>query len=443
MTMAASASLAAASSPVLVFWDKRAASYNGTYVEASSDGGTTWSQVAAWSSSSNDHSTWLMEQFSLAKFVGKSVKIRFRLAQTGTYTGDGWYVDDVEIRESTPVDTAGVGAAGCGAMPAAVGIRYFCDDFESGLAKWIVSSQDWNTIGVTARSGLHSVTESPDGNLLTGENAAITMAVATDLTGAVSPVLVFWDKRAASYNGTYVEASSDGGTTWSQVAAWSSSSNDHSTWLQEQSSLATFVGKSVMIRFRLAQSGSYSGDGWYVDDVEIRETTPADTTRAQATGCAAMPAAVATRYFCDDFESGLSRWMVSSHDWNTTSTTARSGQYSVTDSPDGNILSGENAAITMAVPTDLTGTTAPVVVFWDKTAAGSNYTYVEASPDGGTTWSQLKNWYNADHSTWMQEQFSLTSYVGKSVMIRFRLAQSGSNTGDGWYVDDVEIREAN
>jgi hypothetical protein len=329
---------------------------------------------------------------------------------------------------------------GCGVAPTST--RYFCDDFESGLSNWVVSGQDWGLTTEQARSMGHSATDTPGGQITTGENAAITMATSLDLTGAVAPVLVFWDKRAAGYSHTYVEASSDGGTTWSQLADWWGDA-DHSTWLMQQLSLSSFVGKKVKIRFRLAQYASYTGDGWYIDDVEIRENWPVDSTGAGAKGCDAMPAAVSPRYFCDDFETGISKWIVSGYDWNTTVIEARSGGASITDTPEGSIVSGENAAITMATSLDLTGAVTPVLVFWDKRAAGYNDTYVEASSDGGTTWSQLAYWGNGDHSTWLMQQLSLSSFVGKKVKIRFRLAQWASYTGDGWYIDDVEIREPN
>jgi hypothetical protein len=333
---------------------------------------------------------------------------------------------------------------GCG-VPA-VATRYFCDDFESGISKWIVSGQDWDTTTSMARSGANSITDSPNGNIVAGENAAITMATSVDLTSAVAPVLVFWDKRAASSSNTIVEASSDSGTTWSQLACWGScySSANHSTWLVQQFSLATFVGKKVKIRFRLVQNYNTT-DGWYIDDVEIREPPPPDSARVGAAGCAAMPAATTTRYFCDDFESGVSKWIVSGQDWNTTFSNARSETHSVTDSPDGNIATDENATITMALPMDLTTAVSPVLVFWDKRAASSSTTIVEASSDSGTTWSQVACWGScssaADHSTWLIQQFSLAAFVGKTLMVRFRLAQN-YNTADGWYIDDVEIREA-
>jgi hypothetical protein len=329
-------------------------------------------------------------------------------------------------------------ATGCGVTPVAT--RYFCDDFESGISKWIVSGQDWDTTASMARSGANSITDTPNGDIVAGENAAITMATSVDLTSAVAPVLVFWDKRAASLNNTYIEASSDGGTTWSGLA--SSGGGDHSTWLLEQISIATFVGKKVRIRFRLAQFYSYPGNGWYIDDVEIRELPAADTARVGATGCSTMPAAKTTRYFCDDFESGLSKWIVSGQDWNTTFSNARSGTHSIKDNPDGSIAPDENAAITLALPMDLTTALSPVLVFWDKRAASLNQTYIEASSDGGTTWSGLADWGGGDHSTWLLEQISLATFVGKNIMIRFRLGQFYSYPGDGWYIDDVEIREA-
>ena len=355
-----------------------------------------------------------------------------------------------DVNASTPdavVRPDGGGASpvptGCGVTP--VSTRYFCDDFESGISKWIVSGQDWDTTAAMARSGANSITDSPNGNIVAGENAAITMATSVDLTSAVAPVLVFWDKLAAGYAGAYVEASSDGGTTWSQVAKVS---GNHSTWILQQLSIASFAGKKARIRFRLQDSYADS-DGWSVDDVEIRELPAADTTRAGAVGCGAMPVATTTRYFCDDFESGLSKWIASGQDWNTTFSNARSGTHSVTDSPDGNVVTDENAAITMALSVDLTAAVSPVLVFWDKRAANSNLTYVEASSDSGTTWSRLACWGNCDfntptndHSTWLLEQLSLATFAGKNIMIRFRLQQWANYTGDGWYIDDVEIREA-
>jgi hypothetical protein len=447
MTTAMQIDLTRATAPILAFWEKRAAGDSDAYVEASADGGTTWTQLASWLYASNDHSTWLMQQVSLAGFVGKRAMIRFHLVQNGSSpASDGWTIDDVEVREAWPVDATQAAATGCDAMPAATSTRYFCDDFETNLAKWIASGFDWGTSTATARSGTKSATDTPAGFIVAGENVTMTTAVQVDLTRATAPILAFWEKRAAGDSDAYVEGSSDGGNTWTQLATWLYASNDHSTWLMQQVSLAGFVGKRALVRFRLVQNGSSpASDGWAIDDVEIRESWPADATQAAATGCDAMPAATSTRYFCDDFEATLAKWIASGFDWGTSTAAARSGTKSATDTPAGFIVAGENVAMTTAVQIDLTRATAPILTFWEERAAGDSDAYVEASADGGTTWTQLAAWLYAsnDHSTWLMQQASLASFVGKRAMVRFRLAQNGSSPADGWYIDDVEVRETN
>ena len=177
---------------------------------------------------------------------------------------------------------------GCGATP--VSTRYFCDDFESGLSNWLVATLGWNTVNTTYQSPTHAVTDSPDGDYLQGAANEITMVSSVDLTGAVSPVLVFWhtlDLNSFCYSGgrnycgvcgsdcsdqAFVEASSDSGTTWSQLSQMYCGNNT-TTWSFQQLSLSAYVGTKIKIRFRLWDdtSGSCQADGWYLDDIEIRE----------------------------------------------------------------------------------------------------------------------------------------------------------------------------
>ncbi len=45
-------------------------------------------------------------------------------------------------------------------------------------------------------------------------------------------------------------------------------------------------------------------------------------------------------------------------------------------------------------------------------------------------------------ANWTHEQVSLRDYGGQpSVRMRFRLVSDSSVTDDGWYIDDVEVRE--
>jgi hypothetical protein len=167
-----------------------------------------------------------------------------------------------------------------------------------------------------------------------------------------------------------------------------------------------------------------------------------------ATGCGVTP--TSTRYFCDDFESGLSKWLVSGQDWNTTTSTSRSPSHCATDSPDGNYSQGAATAMTMANSLDLADAISPILTFWQKLTLRSewytaDHVYVEVSSDSGTTWSQLVVMGSVQNTTtWSLQQLSLSAYVGKKIRLRFRLADyNDGNEADGWYIDDVEIREAN
>ncbi len=166
------------------------------------------------------------------------------------------------------------------------------------------------------------------------------------------------------------------------------------------------------------------------------------------TGCSAP--STTTRYFCDDFESGTSKWSLSGQDWGPITTTARSDPTSLTDSPSGNYLNGENASATTLAAIDLTNATAPVLTFWHKLALyisrsdGGDYAYVEITTDGGLTWVQVAKISSVvNTSTWNQQVIDLAAYATKKLKIRFRFwdnSGGASTTADGWTIDDVEVR---
>ncbi len=162
------------------------------------------------------------------------------------------------------------------------------------------------------------------------------------------------------------------------------------------------------------------------------------------TGCS-VPSTT-TRYFCDDFESGLSNWTLSGQDWGATSTTSRSPNNSFTDSPAGNYAPGTNAAALLSGSIDPTQATAPILMFWHKLALNNGSTYVEVSKDGGLNWSQLATYsIGSNTSTWLLQQLDLKSYVGSKIKLRLRLQDTNTSpayVADGWYVDDIEVTES-
>jgi hypothetical protein len=159
-------------------------------------------------------------------------------------------------------------------------------------------------------------------------------------------------------------------------------------------------------------------------------------------------AAAATNYFADGFENGLGNWVVSGYDWGLTTSDSRSNTHSATDSPNGNYPDNTNASLTLVHPIDLTGSASPVLSFWykgqtDCSPNGPDHPYVEASDDGGLSWSILKDYGCVNNPTWTNELLDLSSYKTSSVLIRFRLLADGDGaTGDGWYIDDVKIYDS-
>jgi lamin tail-like protein/immune inhibitor InhA-like protein len=138
--------------------------------------------------------------------------------------------------------------------------------------------------------------------------------------------------------------------------------------------------------------------------------------------------------------------------WNRTSTLAKTGTYSLTDSPAGDYANNTNASAALIVPVELTAY--PTLEF-DQiciTEEGFDFGIVEISTDFGTHWTELARydmgaspgWQDgvASPGDWVHETIDLNPYVGKKVRIRFRLTSDEGVTFDGWYVDNVTISDA-
>ncbi len=228
----------------------------------------------------------------------------------------------------------------------------FADGFESGLGNWTISGYDWNLTTSTSRSLSHSLTDSPAGDYPSYAEMSATLVHPFDLAGATAPVLTFWHKGHVDADYTWsdyirVESSTDGGTTWSLLRSLADLTQD--TWSFEQIDLPR--SNNVKIRFRLVSDGNtVVADGWYIDDVEIKEKDPARLS---------FP-------FVDGFEGGLGNWTVSGYRRNLTTSTSRSLSHSLTDSPAGDYPSYAEMSATLVHPFDLAGATAPVLTFWHR-----------------------------------------------------------------------------
>jgi hypothetical protein len=141
-------------------------------------------------------------------------------------------------------------------------------------------------------------------------------------------------------------------------------------------------------------------------------------------------------------EHGLSLW-VADPPWALITSDAHSPTHSWTDSPADDYANNANVSLT-SVPCHLTGLLSPVLRFWTHYQLEEGYDYgrVELSASGGISWTTVAT-YTGEVLGWVEEQVDLSSYAGQpSVQLLFRLTADYQDTLDGWYVDDVDVREA-
>ncbi len=167
--------------------------------------------------------------------------------------------------------------------------------------------------------------------------------------------------------------------------------------------------------------------------------------------------------FADDMENGAGNWTVShglgSIDWILNNTNPNSGSFAWFAEDIGSL---SDQYLIMSNPVMVAGIN-PILHFWHDYDTEDYYDggVVEISTDGGTEWQDLEskmiqNGYNsiifADESPigyryafsgnsggYVETLVNLSAYNGKMVQIRFRMATDTSGSGNGWFVDDVEL----
>ncbi|MEK7353050.1 MAG: hypothetical protein AABZ77_00905, partial [Chloroflexota bacterium] len=413
--------LSQASSPVLTFWHKFSLEQNLDYgyVEVSTNGGNTWTQLFVVSGNGE----WKQEHIKLSAYAGAVIGLRFRLASDGNgITGDGWYIDDVNIGE-------GITSA---SYP-------FFDNMESGMGGWFYSSP-WGQTTALSHSGNTSWTDSPFGSY--ANNADTSLWTTVDLSVASMPVLDFWQKYSFELNKDfgYIEVSINGGSTWNRIY-FVTGGND---WVNEKVDLSGYTGQAqVMLRFRLVSDAAGTADGWYIDDVSINETT-----------------ASINYPFFDNMDSGPGSWLSSS--WGLVAP-GHTTPNTWTDSPEGNYPIDTWAELVLGGVIDLRGAIKPQLTFWHKYNIAIPYdgnddehdygrVYVSNYKGQSGTWQEIAN-YAGTQSEWVQVQLDLSAYVGlSSVRIKFVLDDNRDNQtyyggdqshqADGWYIDDIRIQNA-
>lgn len=161
---------------------------------------------------------------------------------------DGWHLDDVEIYNNTKT----------------LGIPLFDDVEVDSTSKKYWTAGQFEIKSANAYSGAQVWSLSPAG----GSYNYLTLSGVMNLTNAPNPFINFWVKKANSGAGyVAVEASNDGGATWTRLKEPYFSG---ATYVQISASLLNYRQQNVLIRL-----GGYSpsGDTYYFDDITIADST--------------------------------------------------------------------------------------------------------------------------------------------------------------------------
>jgi|GEM_PF-1806046 len=395
-------------------------------------------------------------------FSGKQIEVAFIIETDSANNSYGWWITDFEIQEKNYRVFA---------FP-------FFDDLE-GANNWY-GEGTWD-ITSTAKSGAKAWTDSPAGNFTDNENSSLYLDGVIDMrdtNNVQTPELAFWHRwELRSGDRIYAEVSKDFGETWLALRSDDTDTTDYLydggtpnlTYKQEVLPLSldsradgasqNFIGERIMVRFRLETNGWGQDDGWYIDDIIFRNKPVLGIIFPD---------------WCDTLDSvdSLSNYILEGS-WGLegapVARNAYSGGLALSDSLGGNYVHNSNATATLDRIVDISGNTNPILEFWHRWEVGrSDRIYVEISEDEGATWREI--WAFADNQKPDQYDSSVTSGVSwdiqrawvrqviflnensiispsntdKTFMLRWGVdATVNSGVDDGWYIDNICLREYN
>lgn len=163
-----------------------------------------------------------------------------------------------------------------------------------------------------------------------------------------------------------------------------------------------------------------------------------------------------TLQFSED-ASNASNW---SGTWSTTNQEFVSPTKSFTDTPTGNYANNSSKSYEFDQDIDLTIATSAGISFFAKWEIEADYDYCQfqVSTDNGSSWTgQCGNYttlgtdangsvqpdnepvYEGFQTSWVQEEISLSDYLGQVIRVRFLIEADGGVAEDGFYFDDFQV----
>ena len=157
-----------------------------------------------------------------------------------------------------------------------------------------------------------------------------------------------------------------------------------------------------------------------------------------------------------DEANNITNW-TSTGGWNITTTKYVSAPTSFTDSPSGSYLNNVTSSLRYNNQVALTDVLGAVLEFDTQWAIETDWDYgqIQLSTNNGTTWISLTGQYtnpgtgsfqpsgeplyDGTQSTWVHESIDISAYADQQITLRFYFRTDGSQTLDGWYVDNVKV----
>lgn len=331
----------------------------------------------------------------------------------------------------------------------------YTESFENTIGDWSQDTSDdlnWTVLSGETPSASTGPAAANDGTFYiyveasgdgTGfpNKTAILNSPCFDLAAVNAPEVTFSYQMTGNAVGEVVlEAREDSSQTWTEI--WSQNGDQGADWQDATVSLDAFDG-STQLRFVTTTGTSWQGD-IAIDGFSIDGSSPTNS------GCTDTTSAP----YEESFEASLGLWAQSTDDninWTRDSGGTPSTGTGPTSGADGAFYmyveaSGEGdgfpnrRAILESPCFDLSGETDATFTFeyhmFGSTDGGR--VDLEASDDGGTTWTSLWNQTGNQGNQWNEVSIDLATYVGGTVQLRFNRITGGTWQSDV-AIDNVSL----
>ncbi len=157
-----------------------------------------------------------------------------------------------------------------------------------------------------------------------------------------------------------------------------------------------------------------------------------------------------------DEANNINNW-TSTSGWNITTAKYVSPPSSFTDSPGGSYANNVTSSLKYNGQISLTDVLGATLEFDTQWSIETDWDYgqIQISTNNGSTWTALQALYtnpgvgsfqpngqplyDGSQLSWVHETIDISNYINQNITIRFYFRTDGSQTFDGWYVDNIKI----